>query len=191
VWNLCTEENSFPVFSRNNQFRTFMRLILTPLFCQLTVKEIAWIFMRDNAQARAGSSVSIVTWLLTGLQGFDPRRGRRIFLLPSTSRRLWVQGTFPGRKCCRGLLLTTHPLPVPRIRKRGSIPPLPKRAVCVWHGINKKCSSTYWNSFIAALQCLRRTKLKMRILAPVITWFKYLQLLDFSLWVTLKEAYMN
>jgi hypothetical protein len=86
------------------------------------------------------SSVSIEIMLRTGRQGFDPRR--RILPLPLTSSRLWgppsppqcVPGTFPGGKCGRGVLLTTHPLPVLRLIKRGSIPPLPQCAMWAWYG---------------------------------------------------------
>jgi hypothetical protein len=36
----------------------------------------------------------------------------------------WAPGTFPGGKCGWCMLLTTHPLAVPRLRKRGAVPPL-------------------------------------------------------------------
>jgi hypothetical protein len=39
----------------------------------------------------------------------------------------WVSGIFPGGKCSWGMVLTTHPLLVPCIkRERGCIPPLPQ-----------------------------------------------------------------
>jgi hypothetical protein len=73
-------------------------------------------------------------WLRTGRRGFDSRRRQRIFPLTSASRPAVgptqppTMGTVssPGVKRGRGVMLTTHPLLVPRLRKRGSIPPLPK-----------------------------------------------------------------
>jgi hypothetical protein len=67
---------------------------------------------------------------LTGRPGFDPRRKQRIFPLPSASRPAlgptqppiqWVPGALsPGVKPERGVMLTTHPLLVPRLRKSRS-----------------------------------------------------------------------
>jgi hypothetical protein len=78
-----------------------------------------------------GSSVSIVTGY--GL-GFDPRQRQRIFPVTSASRPglgptqppiQWVpRALSPGVKRGRGVMLTTHPLLVPRSGKRGAIPPL-------------------------------------------------------------------
>jgi hypothetical protein len=71
------------------------------------------------------SSVSI----RTGRPGFDPRQRQRIFPLPAASRPALgptqppVQWA-PGVKGGRGVMLTTHPLLVPRFRKRGvHLPP--------------------------------------------------------------------
>jgi hypothetical protein len=69
-----------------------------------------------------------------------PRRG--FFLYPLRPDRLWgppslpqwVPGTFRGGKCDRGVLLTIHPLPVPRLRKRGAVPPLPQCALWARYG---------------------------------------------------------
>jgi hypothetical protein len=81
-------------------------------------------------------------WLRTRRPGFDPRQRHRIFPLTSASRPAlghtqppvqWVPGAVcPGVKRGRGVMLTTHPLLVPRLRKRGAVPPLPPRAL---HGV--------------------------------------------------------
>jgi hypothetical protein len=64
--------------------------------------------------------------LPTGWPGFDPRQGQRIFLVASASRPAlgptkppvqWVPGVVsPGVKRGRGVMLTTHPHLVPRLR---------------------------------------------------------------------------
>jgi hypothetical protein len=69
-------------------------------------------------------------WLRTGRPGFNPQQVQRIFPLVSASRPAlgptqppvqWVPGALsPGVKRGRGLMLTTHPLPVPRLRKSRS-----------------------------------------------------------------------
>jgi hypothetical protein len=69
-------------------------------------------------------------WLRTGRPGFDPRQRQRIFPLTSASRPA-VGPTQPpvqrvlgalssGVKRCRGVMLTTHLLLVPRLRKSRS-----------------------------------------------------------------------
>jgi hypothetical protein len=73
-----------------------------------------------------GSSVSIVS----GRPGFDPRQRKRIFSLPSASRPALgptlpsyttvTEVLSPGVKRGRGVMLTTHPLLVPRLRKSRS-----------------------------------------------------------------------
>jgi hypothetical protein len=65
-------------------------------------------------------------WLQTGRLGFDPRQRQRIFPLASASRPAlgptqspvqWVPGVFsPGVKRGRGVMLTTHPHLVLRLR---------------------------------------------------------------------------
>jgi hypothetical protein len=68
--------------------------------------------------------------LQTGWPGFDPRQRQSIFPLPSVSRPAlgptqpptqWVTGALsPGVNCGQGVILTTHTLLVPRLRKSGS-----------------------------------------------------------------------
>jgi hypothetical protein len=67
-------------------------------------------------------------WLRTGRPGFDPRQRQNIFPLTSVSRPAlgptqppvqWVPGALsPAVKRGRGVMLTTHPLLVLRLRKR-------------------------------------------------------------------------
>jgi hypothetical protein len=69
-------------------------------------------------------------WLRNGRSGFDPRQRQRIFPLTSASRPAlgpaqppvqWVPGALcPGVKGGRGVMLTPHPLLVPRLRKSRS-----------------------------------------------------------------------
>jgi hypothetical protein len=69
-------------------------------------------------------------WLRTGWPGFDPRQGQRIFPLTSASRPAlgptqlsiqWVPGVLSlGVKRGRSVMLTTHTLLVPRLRKSRS-----------------------------------------------------------------------
>jgi hypothetical protein len=74
--------------------------------------------------SRSLSQYSI--WLRAGRSGFNPRHGQRIFLLAAASRPAlgptqpptqWVPGVLsPGVKRGRGVMLTTHPHLVPRLR---------------------------------------------------------------------------
>jgi hypothetical protein len=83
-----------------------------------------------------GSSGSIVSGYGLDDRGSFPGRGKGFFLCTLRPDRLWdppgllfngYRGPFPGVKCGRGVMLTTHPHLVPRSRKRGAIPPLPIR----------------------------------------------------------------
>jgi hypothetical protein len=78
-----------------------------------------------------GSSVGTVSGCVrTGRPGFYPRQRQRIFPLTSASRPAlgptqppvqWVPGALsPGVKRGQGVMLTTHPLLVPRVRKSRS-----------------------------------------------------------------------
>ena len=74
-----------------------------------------------------GSSVGIATELQTGRSGIESRWGRDfppVQTGPGAHPASCKMGTgsFPGIKCGRGLLLTTHPLLVPRSWKSRAIP---------------------------------------------------------------------
>jgi len=75
----------------------------------------------------AGSSVGIVTELRAGRSGIESRWGRDfppVQTGPGAQPATCTMGTesFPGVKCGRGVLLTTHPLLVPRSWKSRAIP---------------------------------------------------------------------
>ena len=74
-----------------------------------------------------GSSVGIATELRAGRSGIESRWGRDfppVQTGPGVHPASCKMGTgsFPGLKCGRGVLLTTHPLLVPRSRKSRAIP---------------------------------------------------------------------
>ena len=74
-----------------------------------------------------GSSVGIATELRAGRSGIESRWGRDfppVQTGPGTHPAFCKMGTgsFPGVKCDRGVLLTTHPLLVPRSWKSRAIP---------------------------------------------------------------------
>jgi len=58
-----------------------------------------------------GSSVGIVTELLSEMSGDGIPMGTRFSARPASCKM--GTGSFPGVKCGRGVLLTTHPLLVP------------------------------------------------------------------------------
>jgi len=74
-----------------------------------------------------GSSVGIATELLAGRSGIESRWGRDfppVQTGPGAHPASCTMGTgfFPGVKCGRGMLLSTHPLLVPRSWKSRAIP---------------------------------------------------------------------
>ena len=70
-----------------------------------------------------GSSVSIATELQAGRSGIESRWGRDFQTGPGAHPASCKMGTgsFPEVKCGRGVLLTTHPLLVPRSWKSTAI----------------------------------------------------------------------
>jgi hypothetical protein len=88
-------------------------------------------FQRIRRRCDPDSSVSMVSpWLRTGRPGSDPRERQRIFPLTSASRPAlgstqppvqWVPGVLSlGVKRGRSVMLNTHPLLVPSLRKSRS-----------------------------------------------------------------------
>jgi hypothetical protein len=87
-------------------------------------------FSRNCAQMLSYNRIKYSVRLRTGRSWFDPRQRQRIFLPVSASRPAlgltqppvqWVPGALsPGVKHGRGVMLTTHPLLVPRLRNSRS-----------------------------------------------------------------------
>ena len=83
--------------------------------------EFSWQILEKhwNVKCGPGSSVGIATELRAGRSGFESRWGRDLPPVqtgPGAHPASCKMGTgsFPGVKCGRGVLLTTHPLLVPR-----------------------------------------------------------------------------
>ena len=80
-----------------------------------------------NRYRGPGSSVGIATELRAGRSGIESRWGRDFPPVQTgpgvhpTSCKMDI-GSFPGVKCGRGVLLTTHHLPVPRSWNSRAIP---------------------------------------------------------------------
>jgi len=85
-------------------------------------------FMRGHCYlCGPGISVGIATELRVGRSGIESRWGRDFppaQTCPGNHTAFCTMGTgsYPGVKCGRGVLLTTHPLLVPRSWKRRAIP---------------------------------------------------------------------
>jgi hypothetical protein len=79
--------------------------------------------------------IYIYIWT-TGRSGFDPRQGQRIFPLASVSRPALgpTQPPVPGVKRGRGVMLTTHPHLVPRVRMSRSYTYAPPSAFVACSG---------------------------------------------------------
>jgi len=93
------------------------------------------MYMRLNSWP--GSSVGIATELRAGRYGIESRWGRDFTPLqtgpgvhPASCKM--GSGSFPGVKCGRGVLLTTHPLLVLRSWKSSAIPTTPLRSALFW-----------------------------------------------------------
>ena len=85
------------------------------------------VLTSDTRFGGPGISVGIATELRAGRSGIESRWGRdfpRFQTGPGAHPASCTMGTgsFPGIKCGRGVLLTTHPLLVLRSRKSRAIP---------------------------------------------------------------------
>ena len=92
------------------------------------IKEVLRLFLTNHYSFHCGpgSSVGIATELRAGLSGIESRWGRDFPPVQTgpgahpASCKMGI-GSFPGVKCGRGMLLTTHPLLVPRSWKSRAI----------------------------------------------------------------------
>jgi hypothetical protein len=96
---------------------------------QFTYYDTAYnIWTSTQYNSGPGSSVGIATDYGLGSPGIESRWGARfsapVQTVPGAHPASCTVGTgsFPGVKCGRGLLLTTHPLLVPRSWKSRAIP---------------------------------------------------------------------
>ena len=86
----------------------------------------SWYWVCTDQMSGPGSSVGIATDYRLDGPGSNPS-GDDIFCLsrpalgPTQPPVKWVRGLSPGVKCSRGVLLTTHPLLVPRSWKSRAI----------------------------------------------------------------------
>jgi hypothetical protein len=111
-----------------------------PSSCRIPSVRDAWTQFYDKLQgftslfilstirnSGPGSSVSIETNYWLNGPGIESPVGRdfplsRLALGPTQSPVQWGTGSSPGVKCGWGVLLTTHPLLMPRSRKGRAIP---------------------------------------------------------------------
>ena len=115
-------------FAQNSTYaglsRTWLARVVTSAYSFL-LRHISWntglyhftLLLRSDVGL--GSSVSIATELRAGRSGIESRRGREfppVQTGPGAHPASCTMGTgsFPGVKCGRCVLLTTHPLLVPR-----------------------------------------------------------------------------
>ena len=100
---------------------------------------------------RVAQSVQRLSYGLDG-PGSNPG-GEEIFqpsrpaLRPTQSPVKWVPGLSPGVKCGRGVLLTTHPLLVPRSWKSRAIPLSPSGPHRACNGITLRLLELVWTVF--------------------------------------------
>jgi len=105
------------------------------------------LFDRVLYMCGPGSSVGIATELRAGWSGIESRWGRDFPPVQTGHGAHPISctmgtGSFPGVKCGRGVLLTTHPLLVPRSWKSTAIPLLTLRAFVAYKMGGKLPTST-------------------------------------------------
>ena len=119
----------FIEFQRNWLFVEHSRMKFMQQNCSVVIDFvgfISWIMPRRRFIRGLGSSVGIATELRAGRSGIETRWGRvfpPVQTGPGAHPASCKMGTgsSPGVKCVRGLLLTTHPLLVPRSWKSRAI----------------------------------------------------------------------
>jgi len=101
------------------------QVLWNAVLCQLV--NFYWYFRGVHCLGQPGSSVDIVNELQAGRSGIESRWGRDFPPVQTGPRAHPASfkmgtGSFPGVKCSRGMLLTTHPLLVPQSWKSRAIP---------------------------------------------------------------------
>jgi len=107
----------------------FLRILLhvKAYYIKITRVFVPFLERRYLTLCGPGSSVGIATELRAGRSGIESRWGRDfppVQTGPGAHLASCKMGTvsFPGVKCCRGVLLTTHPLLMSRSWKSRAIP---------------------------------------------------------------------
>ena len=97
------------------------------VFLNICLSKTNKLTQKHYTGCELGSSVGIATELRAGRSGIESRWGRDFLPVqtglgahPASCKM--STGSFPGVKCGRGVLLTTHPLLVPRSWKSRAIP---------------------------------------------------------------------
>jgi hypothetical protein len=122
------------------------RLKCTNFYLHSSIRFYALVFKLNFVTVKESGYLSQYSvWLWTGRPGFDRRQRQRIFLLVSVSRPAlgstqppvqWIQWVpevlSPGIKRGRGVMLTTNPHLVPRLRMSRSYTSSPPRRL---HGV--------------------------------------------------------
>jgi hypothetical protein len=132
LWEFCVRVKEIALLVSINKMQSTAAMNCSGKFWRkLTCSKIHWHIchsLKTTVIYRGpGSSVGIATELRAGRSGIESRWGRDLSPVQTgigahpASCKIGT-GSFSGVKCGRGMLLTTHPLLVPRSWKSRAIP---------------------------------------------------------------------